>query len=145
MITSNVEPLKYQEEEIFTCITFSSTKLGPRLVGNASDWGLKHFSKETLFSVIHDSLLIRSPKALLFINNVFGESFRIYVLKYNRRFYDYRYQGDSFSICVFVPSSFKGIVQLDKSIESFDWTQFISSSGSIEKLVEELHKKMHMK
>ena len=142
MIVSNATTQNSFENRIFLCLTYVSSKLGPRLVGNVSEWQLDDFSKDVLYSIIHDSLMMRTKRTMLCVKNLFGESYRVYVLKCTRKFFDYRYQGDEFAFCFFVPSNFSGRISIDENLEDFEWEQLITSKGTLEELIPKLKKKV---
>ena len=142
MIVSNVATHNFVGNGIFLCLTYTSSKLGPRLVGNVSEWHLDDFSKDVLYCIIHDSLMMRTKKTMLCVKNLFGESYRVYILKCIRQFFDYRYQGEEFAFCLFVPSNFTGRISIDENIENFEWEQLITSKGTLEDLLPQLQKKI---
>ncbi|MHA1584309.1 MAG: hypothetical protein ACTSWL_03580 [Promethearchaeota archaeon] len=131
---------KYYSDQINFCITYANNKLGPRLVGNALDWNIDDFSKETLFSIIHDSLMMRAYKAIIFATNKSNVTYKVYILKIMKNFYDYRFHGEYFAYCFFLPASFNGYFEIKDEIKDFEWSESIGFDGSLKNLIQELKK-----
>ncbi len=125
--------------KIFTCVTFFSNKLGPRLVGTVEDWDLQSFSKEVLFTIVHDSTLMRSSKAMVFVKNLVGVPYRVYIAQYRENFVDYHYKGNKYATCVFIPEKISSLVEIRKTMEKFQWIEYLDSTGSPKNLKEFLH------
>lgn len=140
--TSTTDPNTEPSSKIYACMTYYSNKLGPRLVGTADDWELSDFSKEALFYIVHDSMLIRSKKSLLFIENANLQKYKVYIMQYRVNFTDYHYEGTKYAICFFIPEEFEKNVRIKESFDNFPWTEYITSSGSAKELCEVLKSRL---
>lgn len=143
MITSTpADTQDILDSKIYTCMTYYSNKLGPRLVGTAEDWDLVTFSKDALFSIVHDSMLLRTKRALLFTEDLLGVKYRVYVSQYKMNFTDYHYEGTKYAICFFIPDHISSQVEIRNAMALFNWTDYISANGSAKNLKNELLSKI---
>ena len=126
-------------ERIFTCVTFYNNKLGPRLVGTVEDWNLQLFSKDVLYSIVYDSTLMRSSKAMIFVENLNSVPYRVYIAQYRENFVDNYYEGNRYAICVFIPEELSSLVEIRKTLNNLKWTEYVDSTGSPKNLKEFLH------
>ncbi|MHA1674443.1 MAG: hypothetical protein ACTSYI_12555 [Promethearchaeota archaeon] len=125
--------------KIFICMTIYDNKLGPRLLGNVEDWNLQLFSKEDLHAIVHDSMLMRTSKAIIFVKDLGGVPYRVYIAQYRENFVGYYFKGNKYATCVFVPEDISSSVEIRKTMEKFQWTEYIDSNGSPKYLREYLY------
>ncbi|MHA1521831.1 MAG: hypothetical protein ACTSVZ_13495 [Promethearchaeota archaeon] len=128
--TTTVDAPPSQSDKIFTCVTFYNNKLGPRLVGTVEDWNLQGFSKENLYTIVHDSTLMCSSKAILFVKSLDGVPYRVYIAQYREKFVDNYYEGNRYAICVFLPEKISPLVEIRKTLKNFKWMEHLDSNGS---------------
>ncbi len=121
--------------KIFGCITYSNVKLGPRLIGTKDDWQLNQFSKETMFSIIYDSIAIRINNAVLFASDKDGNSYKILIHQKKQPFYDIHYNGDRYAFCIFLPKNCVIDPKYQHVLDTFDWSKLIDVDGKIDNLV----------
>lgn len=114
-------------------------KLGPRLIGTLNDWDLAKFSKETLFSIIHDSISLRSGESVLFTTDNCGNPYKILIYNIKRTFYDIHYSGECYSFCIFIPCSFKIKKNYKLLLDNFQWYKNIDISGGISRIKQSFH------
>ena len=128
--------------DILMCITYNSTKLGPRLVRTAEEWGLTCFSKENLYIIIHDSIIMRTPRSTIYTETLDGTPYRVLICKQDRRIVDYRYQADSYSYCFFFPQAIFHQFRIDSTINNLDWINVLKEAENWPAVLAELEKKI---